>query len=79
MNIDDWLKHGYDMGWVGPPVCDIHDGTPTSADEDNQWDTDGDVCIHVLRLYRSHDEKTAVEANHPPSTWRATNKWGENR
>ena len=70
-----WLHEGYTAGWVGPPICQTHDGTPTSAEEDEDWET-GDPCLHILRLYADADEKAGVEANHSPSVWRATNRWG---
>ena len=56
-----WLRLGMKNGWIGPPVCDIHDGTPTSEEED---ECDFDCCIHVLRLYTDPEHKAAVEANH---------------
>lgn len=74
IEFDEWLRLGIDNGFCGPPVCDIHDGTPTSADEDAEWDEHGEVCIHVIRLYHDAEEKAAVEANHAPSVWRRTNR-----
>lgn len=70
---DEWLQYGYEQGWAGPPVCQTHDGLPTSAAEDKEFE-EGDPCIHVLRLYESTDIKIAVEDNHGPSVWRATNQ-----
>ena len=56
-----WLRLGMRNNWIGPPVCDTHDGTPTSEEED---ESDFDCCIHVVRLYTDADHKTAVEENH---------------
>jgi hypothetical protein len=72
-DFDRWLREGYAAGWIGPAVCSIHDGTPTSAKEDEEFDTGGEPCVHVLRLYADAADKAAVEANHAPSRWRATN------
>jgi hypothetical protein len=72
-SFDRWLQRGYEAGWIGPPVCSTHDGTPSTAGEDEQWEDGDDVCIHVLRLYADAAEKAAVEANHSPSRWRASN------
>lgn len=73
-DFDTWLKQGYDAGYVGPAVCETHDGLPTSATEDTDAETDGEYpCIHILRLYESAEQKTAVEDNHSPSVWRASN------
>lgn len=73
VDFETWLRQGMDAGFVGPPVCDIHDGTPTSAEEDAEWDEYGEVCIHILRLYPDAETKAAVEDNHSPSVWRRTN------
>jgi hypothetical protein len=70
MTFDEWLQHGLTQKWVGPAVCSTHDGIPTTAEEDENYD---DTCIHVLRLYEDEATKLAVEENHSPSVWRATN------
>jgi len=33
-----------------------------------------DPCVHVIRLYENDEIKQAVEANHSPSLWRASNR-----
>jgi hypothetical protein len=67
-----WLASGITAGWVGPPVCYVHDGLPTSEEEDPDanplWDEE--QCIHILRLYPDDETKAAVEAHHAPSVWR---------
>lgn len=69
---DDWLQEGILSGWVGPAVCYTHDGLPTSSLEDEEFQ-ESDPCIHILRLYEDPSIKLAVEDNHAPSIWRATN------
>lgn len=69
MDFDEWLAIGERNGWVGVPVCYTHDGLPTSASEDEEFET-GDPCISVMRVYESTDVKTDVEKNHAPSVWR---------
>ena len=65
-----WLRTGVEEGWVGPPVCSTHDGTPMTAEEGEElWDG-GEPCLHVLRLYEDADKKREVEEAHPPSVWR---------
>jgi hypothetical protein len=71
MTYEQWLKLGYDKGWVGPPVCQTHDGTPMSEAESDAFEED-DPCIHILRLYEDADHKSAVESEHSPSSWRAS-------
>ena len=73
MTFDEWVKFGYEQGWVSPPVCQTHDGIPFSAEESEQFETD-DPCIHIMRLYEDAEQKAAVEAEHGPSVWRATNQ-----
>jgi hypothetical protein len=72
MTFEEWLAIGYENGWTGVPVCYTHDGLPTTASEDEEFET-GDPCIHVMRVYESTDVMTDVEANHSPSVWRASN------
>lgn len=74
MTFEDWLAIGYTNGWVGVPVCYTHDGLPTTASEDSEFEDGGDPCIHVIRAYESPSEKTDVELNHSPSVWRASNR-----
>lgn len=73
MSYEDWLKVGLLQGWVGPSMCVPHDGVPTSAEEDEAYDEGDDPCYHILRLYEDAAQKAAVEENHSPSIWRATN------
>lgn len=73
MTFDDWLKIGFDNGWVGAPVCDTHDGLPISEAEERKFEEGGDPCIHIMRLYDNLEDRLAVEENHSPSVWRATN------
>lgn len=69
VTFEEWWEQGYREGWVGPPVCVTHDGLPSTEAEDE----DDEPCIHVMRLY-ADNEKAAVEDNHPPSVWRASNR-----
>lgn len=73
MTFDEWLQQGYQAGFCGPDVCITHDGMPTTADEDAAMEEGEDHCAHILRLYEDAEMKQAVEANHPPSKWRASN------
>jgi hypothetical protein len=74
MDFDEWVRFGFEQGWVGPPVCETHDGLPLSEAEAD----DDEPCIHVIRLYEDSEHKVAVEAAHSPSVWRATNQgWGK--
>jgi len=68
----EWIKYGVEQGWCGPPVCYTHDGLPTSPEEDEEFE-EHDPCLHIVRLYEDSEHKLAVEDNHSPSVWRATN------
>lgn len=74
MNFEEWLEYGWKQGWCGAPVCSTHDGTPTTAAEDEEWFEGGDPCLHVIRLYEDEEQKRDVEENHSPSRWRASNR-----
>lgn len=68
-----WAELGIRKGWCGPPVCEPHDGLPTTEAEDNDMMDGGDPCIHIIRLYPDDYTKAGVEANHAPTVWRASN------
>jgi len=72
-DFEAWIKHGFEMGWCGPAICYTHDGIPISEPEQAEMDEGNDSCIHIIRLYEDPIHKIAVEANHSPSIWRATN------
>lgn len=72
MDFDEWLRMGMEKGWCGPAVCQTHDGTPTTTDEDEEFE-EGDPCLHILRLYADDITRKGVERNHAPSIWRRTN------
>lgn len=74
MDFEDWLKIGFDNGWVGAPVCDTHDGVPLTASEEKEFEEGSDPCVNILRLYSTVEEKMEVEENHSPSQWRASNR-----
>lgn len=73
IDFEEWLRQGIENGWAGPAVCATHDGLPTTAAEDVEFESE-DPCIHIIRLYDDLDQKAAVEENHSPSVWRATNR-----
>ena len=73
-SFDEWLRYGFNKGWCGPDVCYTHDGAPSSEAEDVAFDEGQDPCIHIIRLYEDLTVKAAVEANHSPSQWRASNQ-----
>lgn len=73
LDFEQWLRQGIENGWAGPAVCATHDGLPTTEAEDAEFE-ENDPCIHIIRLYDNVDQKAAVEENHSPSVWRATNR-----
>jgi len=73
IDFDEWLAYGHGKGWVTAAVCLTHDGTPTTAGEDEQFENGEDPCIHGLRLLEHPSQRVEVELNHGPSVWRASN------
>ena len=45
-------------------------------EEDDAWEEGDDPCIHILRLYHDAQQRSDVEANHPPSKWRNPYHYG---
>ena len=78
MTFDEWIAHGITQGWCGPPVCNTHDGTPTTQEEDDDFDDGGDPCIGIIRLYPDTTTRDQVAANHSPTTWRQLEVRGKN-
>jgi hypothetical protein len=72
IDFSEWLQEGITNGFCGPAVCYTHDGLPLSDQEYTEFE-DGDPCVHIIRLYEDTEVKAAVEENHSPSIWRATN------
>ena len=70
---DEWLQEGLDLNFCGPAICYPHDGLPLTPEEEQEFDDGSDPCIHIIRLYEDKETKVAVEENHSPSVWRATN------
>lgn len=70
LSYDLWLEVGLRRGFIGPPVCSTHDGTPMTEEEDLEFCEGGDPCIFVIRPYESEEHKKNVEENHSPSIWR---------
>ena len=64
MNLNEWLKLGFDLGFCSQTVCSTHDGAPTTSLEDEQFDSNNEPpCIKVVRLYKDGQEKIDVELN----------------
>lgn len=70
MNQHDWITIGVSNGWCSPPVCIIHDGYPTTLEEDNEFEQGNDPCIHMIRPYENVQLQKEVEDNFSPSVWR---------
>lgn len=70
---DEWLQQGYRNGFCSPPICPDHDGIPMTFAEEQIAETDGEICVNIVRLYQDDLERLAVERNHPPTIWRAKN------
>lgn len=74
MTQEEWLRYGYEHGYCGPAVCYTHDGIPLTVEEDESFMQGDDPCVHVLRIYEDTSVREAVEENHSPSQWRASNQ-----
>lgn len=71
MTFDEWVRMGFELGFCSPPVCGIHDGIPSSALEDEEFEGGLDPCMHIVRLYEDTPHRKAVEANDTGVHYRA--------
>ena len=46
-----WLKIGYDKGWISNAFCQTHDGVPWTDKEEAEWEEGGDPCALCFRFY----------------------------
>lgn len=70
LDFEEWLALGWKNKWVGPVVCETHDGVPCSEEESNLlWDGH-DICLSIIRVYDCAQHADDVERDHSPSQWR---------
>jgi hypothetical protein len=50
-DVHSWIRYGVERGWVAEPVCNTHDGLPSTPEEAEAWDEGGDPCQAALRLW----------------------------
>jgi len=51
LNFNDWMKFGYDKGWISDVFCDTHEGAPFTDEEMKEWDEGGDPCSFQVRVW----------------------------
>lgn len=73
ITFEEWLQTGMQNGWIGPPVCFTHDGIPSSASEDEEFESGYDPCQYGLRLYDDEQHMLEIQENHSPTNWRESN------
>lgn len=71
ITFEEWLKIGIENEWVIPPVCYSHDGIPTSADEQQQFEIGFDPCVHIMRVCDPDDWQDIYD-NTTSMQWRDT-------
>lgn len=54
-DFDTWLAEKVKNGYCTPQFCSVHDETPATQTEIEQWDEGLDPCIHVVRLGQPKD------------------------
>ncbi len=69
----EWIKLGFDRGFCGPPICEMHDGIPHTEKEEDDLEKGQDPCINLVRLYDEPNLKAEVEDFHSSSTINAMN------
>lgn len=51
LSFDDWIKFGYDKGWISDVFCNTHDGPPILPEEEYEWNEGGDPCSFQVRVW----------------------------
>lgn len=71
MTFEEWYRYGLEKSFCGPPLCVEHDGFPTTEEEDQWAEENGEFpCFSMVRLYADDLERLLIEQNHSPSLWR---------
>lgn len=65
----EWVETGIRNGYITAPVCSTHDGTPTTAEEDDDIEQGDDPCIVVLRICEPMQQSDIYD-NTPALQWR---------
>jgi hypothetical protein len=50
MTFEQWLNEGIQLGYCSKPVCNTHEGLPSTEEEDEEWENGGDPCVPAVRL-----------------------------
>lgn len=54
LSFDDWIKQGYDKGWISDVFCNTHDGPPMTEEEAKSWDDGEDPCSYHVKIWELH-------------------------
>jgi hypothetical protein len=65
MNLIEWLEYGIERNYCTTVACAMHDGIPTTEDEDHMMYQGDDPCLHVVRISTDAEEIEAIRKNYP--------------
>jgi hypothetical protein len=51
VTFQEWIETGVKLGYCSEPVCNTHDGLPSTDEEDAMWEDGQDPCMPAVRLY----------------------------
>jgi hypothetical protein len=51
LEFDEWIKFGYDSGWISDVFCNTHDGPPITDEESQKWEDGEDPCSFHVRIW----------------------------
>jgi hypothetical protein len=51
ISYEQWLEVGTKHKFCSEPVCNTHNGLPSTEEEDAMWEDGGDPCVPAVRLY----------------------------
>lgn len=57
LTLEQWVAYGIQEGYCTDIVCDTHNGTEMTPEEEYEFEEGFDPCIPVVRIWFDDDKK----------------------
>jgi hypothetical protein len=64
ITFEDWLAIGMANHWISPITCSMHDGIPTTDEEEDLLEKGEDPCCPVVRLWNDDERPSESWLSH---------------